>query len=318
MKPENLKDKITRLAGKELKHVKSDMHLDFNGKFLELPIIVDEKYVVEGVLCNRYGGSGYLIAPSPQVGCCVKCDFCDMSDLPYRGNLPAEIILEQMALILNRAMKFGYKVLEKPLKISFVKGGECFLNPKFPNALELIAENLALPIKISTIFPDLADAHKIYSEVETFAALYPKTIQMQVSLISTDKDFRQARVKVPLIPFEKLREYGESWQLRVPNPRKATLSFTLTENTPCEPQEIYSILPPEFFAVRIRDWMPTQPGIEAGLLSPSERKVHETAAKFRDLGYQLVPGKPGSTEQKFKLTAGHIIKLYAGLIERNK
>lgn len=318
MEQETLKDKIICLAGRDLKQVNSDMHFDFNGKFLELPIIVNKKDVVEGVLCNRYGGSGYLAAPSPQVGCCVQCDFCDMSNLPYDGNLPAEVILEQIALILNRAMKFGYKVLEKPLKISFVKGGECFLNPEFPTALELIAENLAVPIKISTIFPNLANVHRIYSETEQFAASYLETIQMQVSLISTDKDFRQARVRVPLLPFEKLREYGESWRVRVPNPRKMTLSFTLTEKTPCEPQEIYSVLPPELFAVRIRDWMPTQPGIEAGLLSPTEKTVNETAAKFQDLGYQLVPGKPGSTEQKFKLTAGHIIKLYADLIKRNR
>ena len=310
-------EQVEKLANMELTHVKSDMHLDFDGKFLELPIIVDEKEVVEGVLCNRYGGFGYVIAPSPQAGCCVKCDFCDMSNLPYKGNLSAEVILEQIALVLNRAIKFGYKVTERPLKISFVKGGEGLLNPEFPRALELIAENLEAPIKVSTTFPDRNTPHKVYKDIERFASTYPEVTQMQISLISTNEEYRQSRVKVPLIPFKDLRKYGESWKEKVPNPRKMTLTFTLTENTPCDPKEICAILPPDYFAVRIRDWMPTLKGIELGLLSPTERKVYETSKKFEDYGYQMIPGKPGGTERKFKLTAGHIIKMYNQLVNRN-
>lgn len=317
-KKESLKDKIEKLASRELKHVKSDMHLDFNGKFLELPIIIDEKDIVEGVLCNRYGGNGYLIAPSTQIGCCVKCDFCDMSDLPYKADLSAEIILEQISLILNKAIKFGYKVTEKPLKISFVKGGEGLLNKEFPKALELIAENLEIPIKVSTTFPDLHIAHEVYSGIERFASSYSEPTQIQVSLISTNEEFRSKIVRVPLISFAKLGEYGEQWKQNVPNARKINLTFTLTEETPCDPQDIYTVLSPEYFAVRIRDWLPTKPGIQAGLINPSQQKIYETAKKFEDFGYKMIPGKPGETERKFKLTAGHIIKLYKQLINRNK
>lgn len=314
----DLNNRILRLAARELKHVKNDAIFDFNSKFLEFPLIVNDQDMVEGVLCKRYGGNGYLISPSPQIGCPVKCDFCDMSDLPYRGNLSAEIILEQIALILNRALKFNYPILEKPLKISFVKGGEGLLNPEFPQALELIAENLGVPIKISTTFPDLEQAHKIYQAIEKFAASYSEVVQIQISLIATNQVFRQARTKTPLISFEALRKYAESWRQNVPHPRKITLTFTLTENTPCDPEEIYQILSPEYFAIRIRDWMPTGPGLSVGLLSPSERKICEVGKKFEEFGYQMIPGKAGPTERKFKLTAGHIIKTYKELLNRNQ
>ncbi|PIN68876.1 hypothetical protein COV93_07885 [Candidatus Woesearchaeota archaeon CG11_big_fil_rev_8_21_14_0_20_43_8] len=310
-----LAEKIERLANRELRYVSCDMHLDLNGKFLELPIQVGDD-IVEGVLCNRYQGNGYLVAASPQVGCPVGCKFCDMSDIGYHGNLSGEIILEQVALVLNRARRFGYEITKKPLKISFVKGGEGLLNREFPHGLELIAENLPVPMKVSTTFPDSKVAHEVYGRIEKFTSGYCETVQMQISLISTDKGYRQGMTRMPLISFDGLREYAESWQKNVKNPRKFTLSFTLNEKTPCNPEEIYDKLPPELFAVRIRNWLPTIPGLKEGLLKPEEKTAIDIANRFRDFGYTLIPGKPGATESKFNLAAGHIIKMYKGLMKR--
>jgi adenine C2-methylase RlmN of 23S rRNA A2503 and tRNA A37 len=312
-----LKQQIISLANKELKHVKNDMSLNINDKFLELPIIVNDRDIVEGVLCYRYGHNGHLISPSPQIGCCVGCKFCDMSDLSYGGNLSAEIMLEQIALVLNRALRYGYQVTEKPLKISFVKGGETLLNPEFPKLLDLIAKNLTVPIKISTTFPDVPMAHQVYQAVEKFAIKYPETFQIQISLISTNQQFRQQLTKMPLISFEQLRQYAESWQKNVPQPRKITLTFTLTENTPCDPQEIINILSPQYFAIRIRDYMPTTPGLKAGLSDSSESRVQDVTRQFEQAGYQMIPGRIGVTERRFKLSAGHIIKIYKSFLNRN-
>lgn len=318
MNGEELRNNIRKLARKPLEEISSEVSIDLNKKFLEVPIIVNNSDIVEGVLCTRYQGKGYLIAPSPQIGCYVGCAFCDMSDLPYRGNLSAKQIYEQVPLMLSQGINSGYDVENQPLKISFVKGGEGILNPEFPKALELIARDLPVPIKVSTTFPDVNNSRDTFRRIQEFAKNYDQVVQIQNSLISTDEEYRQSQARVPLIPFRDLKQIAENWRENVPNPRKFTLTFTLTQGTPCDPEEIYDVLPPENFAIRIRNWMPTNPGLDSGLIEPDQKKVFETTRKFEDYGYQLIPGKPGGTERKYKLTAGHLIKIYADLINRNE
>ena len=301
-----LDERIEKICSMELSKVRSDFVVDFNGKVLEVPVVLNSGGVVEAILCERYGGDGYLIALSSQVGCVVGCSFCNLSELEYEKNVSSQEIFEEIVLVLNHAKRLNYDV--NNLKISFVKGGEGLMNREIIDALYLIKKNLGVPVKISTTFPDIKRVRDNFERLIDFAEEYDSITQIQVSLISTNEEYRAKNVVFPLVPFSDLANYGRMWKEK--NERKITLSFTYTKDCPCNPEEIYDVLSPEYFVIRVRGWMSTISGVSNGLSVSEDGCIKRVEDKFQEKGYLVIPGELEKTQERHGLAAGHLIKLY--------
>lgn len=232
-------------------------------------------------------------------------------------NLDSTEIVDELRLVLRTAMKRGYDIMDRPIKITFVQGGEPLSNRHFPEALSQIKDELPLQAKISTIFPEHSTSHTVFDKLVAVAGDYPNIIQFQVSLNSTDADYRQSLVEIPLAPFNKIREAGERWRDTVPNPRKVNLSFTISDDTPMDPDSIVETLPPELFAIRLRAWTPTNVGQTNKLTGQKViERVPELQERFEQAGYTFIPGNPGNVEWKFKLAPGDLANFYMAMKRR--
>lgn len=278
------------------------------GDFLGIPMSVQRtQRHIEAVVCPTKKEETQLVI-STQQGCKVKCWFCDMGDLDSGGSgnsLTPKEMLDELTITMQEGEKHNYGLSPDALKITFAKGGEPFMNPRLIEFLETIKDRLPVKLKISTTFPDTPVSHQNFDNLVEFAADYPGIIQLQISILSTDSCRREEITRVHPISFLELRQKAEEWHRKVQNPRKFLLSFTLDSNTPCCPEAILVILPPEYFAIRLRRWIPTKHGEQHGLERPELLDVKILESRFADFGYKIIPGESTETEVKHKLTAGY-------------
>lgn len=314
---EELEEKVRKFAKRENKLLRSFADFNFEDSLMRLPIETKEGYVFEGTLCYGYKREKYLLAMSSQVGCATRCKFCDLGDSGFKRDLSDDELLEELALIINTGIKRGYKIFEKPLKATFVMGGDPLANRYFSKAFDRMRQEIPLQTKVSTIFPGSGKSQTAYKEFIEIAAEYPNTVQFQVSLNSTDEKYRQSLVKIPLADFKTIRKAGEEWFEKVPNPRKIDLTFTLNEETPMDPYAIKDIFTPDIFAVRLRDWVPTERGERYGIRKITNGTIGELKSKFEECGYFFVPGMSVNVERRFKLAPGESIKLYNKIRNNN-
>ncbi|MBW2984827.1 radical SAM protein [Candidatus Woesearchaeota archaeon] len=315
---QDLENKVREFAKRETKHLDSFVDFNFENNLMRLPLETKDGHVIEATLCYGYKQEKYLLAMSAQVGCATKCNFCDLGDLGYKRDLTADELLDELVLLLSTAMKRGYNVFDRPLKATFVMGGEPLANRHFGEALARMKEQVPLQTKVSTIFPGTKRSLQVYREVVDVAKEYPNIVQFQVSLNSTDEDYRQSLVAIPLADYKTLRKAGEEWFEKVPDPRKINLTFTLNQETPMDPDQIKDVLTPDIFAIRLRDWVPTERGERYGIRTITNGRVYELKSMFEDCGYFFVPGMSGHVEQKFKLAPGESLKLYQKMRNRGE
>ncbi len=310
MKTKTIERKIEKLMQKEQKLLHCDTAVIFNDTHLALPVSTNDGQVIEAAYCPGYEQKKYIIALSNQTSCVVGCKFCEINNYSGFRNLSPDEVAEEISIVVQEAAKKGFDVGKIPLKMSFVKVGDALMNKQFGSILERAADELPVSMKISSTYPDTASSHYVFGDIAKFAGSYDETIQMQISIHSTDEQYRQNLVRMPLSNFCKISDAGEKWKEEAPNQRKINLTFTVNNDTPLEPSSIVRILPPSLFAIRLRNWIPTDYGSGNGITTPKSSKMESSEAKFRDFGYEIIPGKPGETETENLLSGGRIIRFY--------
>ncbi|HII72760.1 TPA: hypothetical protein HA265_08445, partial [Candidatus Woesearchaeota archaeon] len=134
MRTDNLDQKVRVFADREVESLVN--HADFHfGDLMRLPLETKDGLVLESTFCDGYHDLKYLLAMSVQAGCASKCRFCELGDGGLERDLTTDEILDQLALLLKTAMKRGYHIFDRPLKASFVMGGEPLDNQQFSGVL---------------------------------------------------------------------------------------------------------------------------------------------------------------------------------------
>ncbi|MFH1328771.1 MAG: hypothetical protein ABIH76_08040 [Candidatus Bathyarchaeota archaeon] len=305
-----LDEKIRNFAARETR-LQSFMDMSFGDNFLKVPLETVDGHVIEATFCDGYQHLKYLAALSVQAGCAVKCKFCDVES--FKRNLTADELLDQLALLLRTAIKRGYNIFKKPVKATLVNGGDALLNSETSQFLEAMNEQIPLQAKISTIFPAAKNAWNTYEAIVQAAQNYSNIVQFQISLNSTSEEYRQSITAMPLANFQTIRKAGELWMSQVSNPRKLDLTFTLNADTPMNPYDIQSILPPSLFAIRLRDYVTTESGEKNSIARTTYETIETIKAKFENLGYTFIPGMSGKTENRFKLAPGELLRTYKAM-----
>jgi organic radical activating enzyme len=312
-KDDGLVNKIRGFLDKRPQLLDNYADFHFEDALVRIPIETKDEHVIESTFCYGYGREKYLAAVSVQVGCATKCTFCDLGYTGLKRNLTDSEILEELNIVLNTAKKRGYDIFSRPLKASFVMGGDPLMNKYFPKVIERMNEEIPLQLKISTIFPDSKKSLEIYDAIVEASSNYTNIIQPQISLNATDEKSRQSFSKISLAGFKKIRNAAESWYKDVNNDRKMTLTFTLNADSAANPYDIKDILSPDLFNIRLRICLPTSQGYKNGISFITKNKVDVLQSKFIDAGYSFIPGMPYDVEERFKLAPGESINIYNAL-----
>src|SRR3989344_3067546 len=219
------------------------------------------------------------------------------SQAPQKGDISSLLEHKPTLLRSSAAFLFNDSVLKYPLHTlddRVVVGTSCL---GYSEKTYLVVPAIQVGCPVQCNFCQVGDQGYERS-------LTAKEIVDEIALIA----------KIPLADYRKIREAGEKWQSDVPHARKVNLTFTLTQETPCTPEDIKDILTPDLFAIRLRDWAPTERGLRYGLHRIGPEKLKELADRFVSEGYNVIPGRTGNTERMFILSAGQLTGMYQSLL----
>ncbi|MFA6521352.1 MAG: radical SAM protein [Candidatus Gracilibacteria bacterium] len=259
--------------------------------------------IVARLLPRDRQGSGHIFEVSPQLGCIIGCKFCSHSpgkeDL--HGNLTPEQVVDQIRILEKEAMQRDFQI--NPYKINFTDGGELLLNPHCPDILAEVSRHLRRKIKISTVLPDLPITRRNLDTTFDFMKNYEPGISWQISLASTNEQGRQEQRRgssVPLYSMEKIRDLCERIKQAYEGTRRATLTFTLTDNSDCDPREIIDVLPPDLVQPRLHPFKENRTGQRT---MPTE-KIEELRQAFGQAGYRNTAVDSLDETEALELTKG--------------
>ena len=249
-----------------------------------------------------------IIVISSQTGCHYGCNFCELGKEKPIGNidLSPDEIYEQAILILQKALQFGFDIDTIAHKVTVANTGEPLFNPNLISGLERITQ-LGTSFKVSTIFPPGRKARKNFENLAEFASGYQRSVQLQISLISTSEDYRRKAAGVKLASFEEIKDAADYWRKLNPQ-RKVNLSLILTADNPCNVDDVYDTFPPELFRFRLRPYVQTENGKRNLLVRLDYAELDRLKESFKQRGYEVGDwAKPTPVEQKFGL-AGNVTR----------
>ena len=240
----------------------------------------------------------------------------------YRGKLSADDIYAQIDYLVKKRFPDGSVDVDK-FKIQFARMGEPAFNPAVLDVLESLKTRYNAPgliPSLSTIAPEGCDEFfKRLLEIKD--EHYRKRFQLQFSIHTTDPVMRQWLIPVKTWPFEKLKEYGESFFDR--GGRKITLNFALGDNMKIDPEVLRKYFPPDLFIVKITPVNPTFRALENGINSfirPEEDEIklpHKNrypVKNLQDAGYDVIMSLGEPEENLIGSNCGQYLEAY----ERNR
>lgn len=311
--------KISEILEYRVKRVNKDLVFEYGDRSdgaIEFAGLVEGEIVEVGYF---YGStkSKNIILISSQIGCPVRCSFCPLgNDGGFVRNLTAEEMVEQAILMLQVAKQHSFEVESIGHKITFAKTGEPLLNPNIVSAIEALG-NFGFSFKFSTIFP--RGKKDRLMQVSKFARTYGSPIQLQISLVSTMEDAREALVGMKLASFKDMSEAGQEWKRNDPFDRKVNLSLMMTEGNQFDLEAAERFFPPDVFRFRLRIYMSNEHGKGNCLKTASTEEYANINEKLKCLGYEVGDwAVPTPMEQRFGLasnvTRSRYLKIISGKI----
>jgi len=246
--------------------------------------------MVESLQPPRPRGDKWVLIVSTLKGCPVRCPICDAGG-SFSGLLSKEEILAQIEYLVGR--RFGdRRVPVRHFKIQFARMGDPAFNDAVLDVLEALDRRLDAPGLmpcISTVAPAGRD-HFFERLCDIRDRYYRGRFQMQFSLHTTDEAIRQWLVPARTWSFARMAEWGHRFHR--PGERKVTLNFAPASGIPLVARVLAEQFSPESFAIKLTPINPTAAARSSGLvglIDPARPETaEETAAPFRDLGYEVI------------------------------
>ena len=203
----------------------------------------------------------WLLTVSTQYGCSFRCQFCDVPLVPFRGNIPAEKIKEQIDLIFENS---PHVQGSQKVKIGFARMGEPVMNWK--NVLRVMEELKDykrdyrggfrfLPC-FNSILPMVRDVEgkDIYGIMEEVMRVKEEVhngfLHFQISANSTDEEKRKELFGgAKVLPLREVIKFLS--RFRITN-RTITLNFIWGEGWELDGTKLLDLdIDPEKFAIKI-------------------------------------------------------------------
>jgi 23S rRNA (adenine2503-C2)-methyltransferase len=233
----------------------------------------------------------WVLIVSSLFGCPVGCSFCD-GGISYKGKLSKEEIFSQIDFPIRKRFPDG-NIPVKKFKVQFARVGEPSFNPAVIDVLSELPLRYKAPGLLpclSTIAPEgterffekLLNLRKnIYAE---------KNFQLQFSIHTTDKEFRDKLIPVKKWSFQKISDYGNLFYQE--GYRKITLNFALAHNTPFNAKTLLDYFNPDKFIIKITPINPTYTALKNKISSfvktDNDSRIEALIYEIRNVGYQVI------------------------------
>ena len=244
----------------------------------------------------------WLLTVSTQKGCVHKCKFCDVPTVPYKGNLSADEIKEQIQFLIDST---PYVKTCKKVKIGFARMGEPAHN--LNNVLNVISTiksmkhsiynseftwlpcfNSILPVK--TIEGNRGE-DVIQRVMYVKEAYHDGFLHFQISCNSTDEEQRkQLFGGAEVLPLPTVIKQINL--LKCTN-RTVTLNFIVMDGVEVDPEKLLKMgISPERFTIKLIPLNQTDNSLKNNLKTYANYatydKLAELSEKFEKLGLPVV------------------------------
>ena len=202
----------------------------------------------------------WVITLSTQYGCPMRCTFCDVSKVEWRGNVPFEDLKEQFYDAIS--LFPGVKYTER-LNLHFARMGDPIFNDAVFDFAEWVYHNKDqvrrdTGLRIEVFHPVLTTSlprkfRRLEENIIRWVSLknhvYNGQAGLQFSINSTDEDQRRAMFSGMSLTLPQLADIGA----RLPDPvsRKYCLNFAYSTDFVIDAPYLRSLFDPEKFMCKI-------------------------------------------------------------------
>ncbi len=254
----------------------------------------------------------WILLISTQLGCPIKCIFCDAGGF-FKRNLKAEEILMQIDFLISK--KFPSKYVNcKKFKIQFARVGEPLLNSEILKVLV----KLPLNFKCKTLIPSISTVApkkgiEVFKEIKKIKdKLYAKgNFQFQFSIHSTREERRNWITPIKKLSLEEISHYGNYFYEK--GDKKIALNFALIEGEDIEEEKIKKIFNPEIFLIKITPVNPTISAIKnkiPSLFFENPLAWKEKILKLKETGFEVIESIGELQENEIGSNCGMFIQKY--------
>jgi len=262
----------------------------------------------------------WVITLSTQYGCPMKCTFCDVPNVKFRGNATFEDLQQQL---FNAIKLFPSIRYTERLNIHFARMGEPVFNPAVIEFSKWLFDNKKyiqdeFNLRIEVIHPVLTSSMPkavkyLESVIQDWIYLknnvYNGQAGLQISINSTSEEQRNDMFQNQQLSLNEISEIGK--QLPVPIGRKYCLNFAFSTDYEIDANKLVKLFSPDKFMVKItpihnnnacRD---NNIKTEAGYSSwqPYEKPEQD----LKDVGFDVLVFVPSMDEEDGLVTCGNVV-----------
>jgi len=291
---------------------------------IQIPAITQDGGVIE--VSSFYGKTRpkTIIVLSSQVGCPLKCQFCELGEDNYQRNLTYDEMFDQFRLMhqeLERLLPVAGPSFEKKIKITIANTGEPLLNPAVIELLTAMSHRYFFPTyKVSTLLPKGRVAWENFKKLAELAAnrIQFSTFQPQISLLSSSEQERFSLSKNCAAPFATIQKAGKYWKDVNPKGRKVNLSLILISGKSYDAKELADHFSPELFRIRLRPYVETKNGRNHALAPFDDTSYQKLKGQLLAKGFEVEDwALPSTIERKFGLASNITRRRYLEMINGN-
>lgn len=258
----------------------------------------------------------WVITLSTQYGCPMKCTFCDVPNIPFKGNASFEDLKKQLLTGLRMSNYLSYT---DRLNIHFARMGEPIFNDAvFTFAEWMYIEKRNLPIRIETLHPVLTTSlprgfkrleEKLIHWCNIKNEVYNGQAGLQFSINSTDDAQRDKMFNGMSLGLSEFCVIAA--RLPVPVGRKYCLNFAYSTDYLIDAKRLRGLFNPEKFMVKITPIHNNNACRKNGIKTEEGYSSYTPYEKIeKDLifeGFDVLVFIPSMDEEKSLVTCGNAI-----------
>ncbi|MFW6247376.1 MAG: hypothetical protein ACOC22_04385 [bacterium] len=263
----------------------------------------------------------WLLTVSTQKGCTHNCQFCDVAELPYKGNLSQKEIEGQIHTLLENT---PYVHKSNKVKIGFARMGEPAHNldnvlgameslPRISSTHErefkwLPCFNTILPRNIKSL-----SGSKVLHEVIDFKEnIYDGRLHLQLSMNSTDEEKRRELFGTDVLTTKEIIEEVNKREI---TDRTVTLNYIVMDGVEVDVEKLKNFgLNSDKFRVKLIPLNDTENSKDNSLETYANYKNYEKLEKlgkqFNDVGVPTVIDAIAKCEEA-GLCCGQLAQIYS-------
>lgn len=262
----------------------------------------------------------WVITLSTQHGCVMKCNFCDVPNIPFQGNVPFNDLKRQLYSAIR--MFPGVSYTER-LNVHFARMGEPIFNHDvFDFARWMYQHKKQIHtdtgLRIETLHPVLTTSlprgykvlkDRILEWCEIKNGVYNGQAGLQFSINSTDEDQRTHMFQGKSLTLSELAVIAE--QMPDPVSRKYCLNFAYSTDFVINADHLKSLFDPAKFMVKITPIHNNNACRENQIVTvggyDSYAPYHDVEEALKAAGFDVLVFVPSMEEEKGLVTCGNVI-----------